>query len=136
MNEQNTFYIKILSPVHIGCDEVYEPIGFVINEADETLTAFDPLDFFRRLDAQTKARYAAICGKGTIESIAELYKFMRNRQFEGASVKVKISKEFVKHYVESIGKNIRDFQKELNQFSIARTSFNPVTQNHTFQGLP
>lgn len=134
MNEQNMFYIKILSPVHIGCDEVYEPSGFVVNEEAETLTAFDPLDFFRNLDAQTKERYAAICGKGSIESIAEFYKFMRNRQFEGSSVKVKLSKEFVNHYRESMGKNIRDFQKELNQFSIARTSFNPITQKPYIPG--
>lgn len=134
MNEQTMFYIKILAPVHIGCDEVYEPAGFVINEPAAMLAAFDPLDFFRSLDAQTKDRYAVICRKGTVESIVELYKFMKNRQFEGPSVKVNLSKEFVNHYKESFSKNTRDFQKELNQFSIARTSYNPTTQKPYIPG--
>jgi CRISPR/Cas system CSM-associated protein Csm5 (group 7 of RAMP superfamily) len=43
MNEQNTFYIKILSPVHIGCDEVYEPAGFIVNEQTEHLPPLIPL---------------------------------------------------------------------------------------------
>src|SRR5208283_637615 len=103
MNEQNTFYIKILSPVHIGCDEVYEPAGFIVNEQTETFTAFDPLDFFRKLDDKNKDRYAEICRKGTIESIAELYKFMKNQQYDGLSVN--LSKEFVKHYKESLAKS-------------------------------
>ena len=34
MNKQ-TFkcYIKTLSPIHVECDEVYEPTGFVMDEA-------------------------------------------------------------------------------------------------------
>lgn len=132
MNESNTFYIKILSPVHIGCDDVYEPSGFIVKEQAQTLSAFDPLDFFKSLDERTRAQYAAICAKGTIESIFELYKFMKNRTFDGATVH--LSKGFVKHYKECLSKSFRDFQREMNQFSIARTSFNPNSQKPYLPG--
>ena len=88
MDEQNMFYIKILSPVHIGCDEVYEPAGFIVDEQAGTLVAFDPLDFFRSLDAKTKENYSSICGRGNIESILELYKFMKGKHFTGHAVDV------------------------------------------------
>lgn len=132
MNESNTFYIKILSPVHIGCDDVYEPTGFIVNEQAKTLSAFDPIDFFRSLDDRMKAQYAAICAKGTIESIFELYKFMKNRTFDGATVH--LSEGFVKHYSDCLSKSSRDFQKEMNQFSIARTSFSPNSQKPYLPG--
>ncbi len=35
------YYLQTLSPLHIGCDEVYEPMTFVINEKEGTLTYFD-----------------------------------------------------------------------------------------------
>lgn len=132
MNESNTFYIKILSPVHIGCDDVYEPSGFIVKEQAQTLSAFDPLDFFKSLDERTRAQYAAICAKGTIESIFELYKFMKTQSFDGATVH--LSKGFVKHYKECLSKSFRDFQREMNQFSIARTSFNPNSQKPYLPG--
>jgi CRISPR type III-A/MTUBE-associated RAMP protein Csm5 len=132
MNESNTFYIKILSPVHIGCDDVYEPSGFIVKEQAQTLSAFDPLDFFKSLDDRAKAQYAAICAKGTIESIFELYKFMKTQSFDGATVH--LSKGFVKHYKECLSKSFRDFQREMNQFSIARTSFNPNSQKPYLPG--
>lgn len=132
MNKTNTFYIKILSPVHIGCDDVYEPTGFVVNEQTETLSVFDPLDFFRSLDERTKVQYAAICSKGTVDSIFELYRFMRNRPCDGATVN--LSKGFVKHYKDCLSKSSRDFQREMNQFSIARTSFSPNSQKPYLPG--
>ncbi|HOU51744.1 MAG: type III-A CRISPR-associated RAMP protein Csm5 [Smithella sp.] len=132
MNKTNTFYIKILSPVHIGCDDVYEPTGFVVNEQTETLSVFDPLDFFRSLDERTKVQYAAICSKGTVDSIFELYRFMRNRTYDGATVN--LSKGFVKHYKDCLSKSSRDFQREMNQFSIARTSFSPNSQKPYLPG--
>ena len=72
MKTENRFYIRILSLVHIGCDEVYEPMGFIVDENSCTLTAFDPLDFFRSLSPGDKTRFADICRKGTIASLLEL----------------------------------------------------------------
>jgi len=40
--------ISTLSPVHIGCDEVFEPTNFVINEG--LLHVLDPADIAAELD--------------------------------------------------------------------------------------
>jgi CRISPR-associated protein Csm5 len=135
MKNEHCFYIRTLSPVHIGCDEVYDPPGFVVDENAGTLTAFDPLDFFRNLGVQDKGRYADICRKGTIESILELYKFMRGKQFDGHTVGM--CSGLVEQYKKTLGISARDqrkIQQELNNFSISRTSFSPTTQKPFIPG--
>jgi CRISPR-associated protein Csm5 len=135
MKIENRFYIRILSPIHLGCDEVYDPTGFVVDENAGTLTAFDPLDFFRNLGLQDKVRYADICRKGTIESIIELYKFMRGKQFRGHSVE--ICDGLVAQYQKTLvisANDRRKIQQELNNFSISRTSFSPTTQKPFIPG--
>ena len=133
--EEKTLYIRILSPVHVGCDEVYDPTGFIINEDAATLTAFEPMDFFRSLNAQDKSRYAAICSKGTIESILELYKFMRGKHLAGHIVGA--CKGLIAHYQRTLSMSLGDrrrIQQELNNFSISRTAFNPTTQKPYIPG--
>ena len=129
------FYIKILSPVHIGCDEVYEPAGFIVDEQAGTLVAFDPLDFFRSLDAKTKENYSSICGRGNIESILELYKFMKGKHFTGHAVDVcrGLMAQYQKTLRIPLGDR-RKIQQELNNFSISRTAFNPITQKPYLPG--
>ncbi|HNS56123.1 MAG TPA: type III-A CRISPR-associated RAMP protein Csm5 [Smithellaceae bacterium] len=129
MMEENKFYIRILAPMHIGCDEVYDPTGFIINEDTNTLTVFEPMDFFKSLDSNAKSSYATICSKGTLESILELYKFMRGKRFGGRHISV--SKGLVAQYKKTLEIRMTDrkkIQQELNNFSISRTSFNPTTQ--------
>ncbi len=127
MKTENRFYIRILSPVHVGCDEVYEPMGFIVDENSCTLTAFDPLDFFRALTPQDKDRYAAVSRKGTIVSLLEFYGLMKGKRFQGHDVKM--SQGLVDHYRQTLSMkpsegNSRKVQQELNNFSIARTAFN------------
>lgn len=135
MKNENRYYIRILAPMHIGCDEVYDPTGFTVDENGGGLTAFDPLDFFRSLDTREKSRYANICGRGTIESIIELYKFMRGKSFDGHAVG--LCGGFITLYKKTLGISTRDrrkIQQELNSFSISRTSFDPVTQKPYIPG--
>jgi CRISPR-associated protein Csm5 len=125
MKNEDRFYIRILSPVHVGCDEVYEPMGFVVDEMTATLTAFDPLDFFRALPTPDREWYASISRKGTIVSLLELYKFMKGKHFPGHVVRM--SKGLVEHYRQTLSMtgDERKIQQELNNFAIARTAFNP-----------
>lgn len=135
MSEEKTNFIRIISPVHVGCDEVYEPMGFVVDENTCTLTAFDPLDFFRHLGQQDKDHFTAICRKGSLESIMELSKFMRNKRFDGYVLDV--CRGFVEHYIKSLSASIKDsrkIQQELNNFTIARTAFSPTTQQPYIPG--
>lgn len=118
--------IEILSPVHIGCDEVYEPTGFVVDEANSRMTAFNPISFVGSLEPSEKQRFSAICAKGSIGSILEIYQFMRGRQAEGRQIRV--CPGFVDTYERTLRLqpgNEKRIKQELNSFLIPRTSFCP-----------
>lgn len=132
MNATGDFLIRILSPVHMGCDEVYEPLEFVLDEEAKTLTSFDPLDFFSSLDRKDRDSFATACAKGTLESLLELLKFMRGRKSRGH--KVDVSGGLVEDYRRTLGIRAGDqrrIQQELNSFQIQRTAFDPHT-NHPY----
>ncbi len=113
-------YIKTRSPVHIGCDEVYEPTGFVMNEKVKQIVVFNPFEFIGELSETERNEFNAICSKGTVLSILEMYKFLRNKRAEGRTVDV--CNGFVKHYNKTLSMNTVN-EKALNSFSLPRTSF-------------
>jgi len=127
-------YIKTLSPIHIGCDEVYEPAGFVMDEQNRQIIVFNPVDFITDLSDEDKITFNDICSKGSISSILELYKFLRNKPAEGR--KVDICKGFVDHYNKILGMNVfdRKIQWELKNFSVPRTSFLQIDQRPYIPG--
>ena len=126
MKETISCYIEIVSPIHIGCDETYEPTGFVVDEPSAQLTAFDPLEFIRNLTPEDKKQLSAICLKGTIGSLLEIYKFFSTKKAEGK--KVHLSAGFLAHYKKTLSMsthNERQIKQELNNFTISRTAFLP-----------
>ncbi len=129
MEKPLKFKLHILSPVHIGCDDVYEPTNFVIDEKKQRLIEFDPLDFIKSLSAEEKQRFTAICMQGNVSSIVNIYKFISGKQVKGREVE--IAKELISQYkrVRDLPTYGRDSEKkirqELNQFAIGRTAYNP-----------
>ncbi len=123
------FQLKVISPLHIGCDEVYEPTSFVINETQKELIAFQPADFLRRLDESERKQFSTICQKGTIGSLLEIYKFIRHHAKNAQGECVAVSASLVEHYQTTMNlpANERRIQQELNNFLINRTSFLPLT---------
>ena len=120
-------YIKIVSPVHIGCDEVYEPTSFVVDEKTMTLTAFDLFTLFERITPNEQTDFSKICLKGTIESILEVYKFLQGRKIDGKQVD--ICSGLLKHYRNTLSipvNNRHQIQNQLNRFSIGKTAFNTI----------
>jgi len=113
--------LQNFSPIHIGCDEVYEPTGFVVDRKNNCLTIFDPLLFIAKLNQFDREKFSAICKKGTIESILEIYKFFQNRPVQGRSVK--ICNGFMDHYNQVLKLPQIKIKKELNRFKIERTAF-------------
>lgn len=127
MNEWNRFCLRTLSPLHVGCDEVYEPMAFVVDEEAGFLTGFDAFDFIRSLDGKDRNAFLEICRKGTIASILEVYKFMCGRRCAGSSVPV--CGGFIEQYRRTLDLPVHDsrrIQQELGNFVIARTAFNPT----------
>lgn len=115
--------LRVVTPLHLGCDEVYEPTCFSVDETNHRLTVFDPMVLTSTLSEEERQRFSAICMKGTIQSILELYKFFRNITATGRSIE--LSNGFVGHYqkILSIEANEKNLLHNLNQFQIARTAF-------------
>ncbi|HHT9125977.1 MAG TPA: type III-A CRISPR-associated RAMP protein Csm5 [Candidatus Brocadiia bacterium] len=116
--------LHIISPVHIGCDDVYEPTSFKIDEENKKLIAFDPMDFIKSLSPQYRQEFTKICMKGNISSIVEIYRFISDKQVNGREVE--ICNDFLSHYREVL--NLRgevEIRRKLSQFEISRTAYNP-----------
>jgi len=116
--------LQTVTPVHIGCDEVYEPTAFTVDEAQRHLTVVSPLRLIQSFSADDRTRFSAICRQGSVASILEIYKFLRHRQFEGRTVAV--CSDFIGHYrstLEIPARDERRAQNELNKFEIPRTAF-------------
>jgi len=124
--------IKTFSPVHIGCDDLYEPTGFAVDDKTNSLVVFDPVSFISSLNRDDRNRFSEICKKGTIESIIEIYRFLRNRPLRGKSVS--FCKGFKKHYDNVLGLTAGKIKQELNKFEIQRTAYSPFDQRPYIPG--
>ena len=127
--------LHIISPVHIGCDDVYEPTGFVVDKTAKKLIAFDQLEFVRKLSPLDRSKFLALCEKGTLDSILEIYKFMWHLPGIPSGHTVDVSKGFLETYERVATKlNPRDAKQELNKFQIGRTSYLPSDQSPYIPG--
>lgn len=128
MNSQTFFVrIKTASPVHIGSDEVYEPTGFVLDEKDKTLVSFDPYNFISKLDGDSVKEFSAICQKGTLMSLVEVYRFVNRNKHLADGHRVRVSDDFVSHFQKTMKlTREKEIQQEFNRYQIARTAFNPL----------
>lgn len=127
--------IRILSPVHLGCDEAYEPTGFVVDNTKDELVVFDPTAFISGLSDEDKKRLSEICSQGTVGSILAVYKFLQRREAEGK--RVNLCNGFLEHYDQVLGLSSNDefsIKKSLNKFIIERTAFNPYDQRPYIPG--
>ncbi len=125
MSETVPCLIRTLAPVHVGADEVYEPLGFVIDEQKSCLLAFEPGDFLMRLPEADRLRFLDICRRGTIESLLEIYRFYHDRRRQAQGHEVAVCRGLVDHYQEVVQArgDARRLQRTLNQFTIHRTAF-------------
>lgn len=118
--------LHIISPVHIGCDDVYEPTSFVIDEKKSKLIEFDPMDFIRSLSPRDKQEFTRICMEGNVSSIVKLYNFISNKKSGGREIDIPSGLITQYERVKKLStNNEREIRQELNQFSISRTAYNP-----------
>ena len=117
------FKLKVVSPMHIGCDEVYEPTGFVVDEQKKELISFEPADFLGKLEQQDLDNFSVICRKGSVQSLLEIYKFIRLHKQHASGRLVAVSDAFVTHYNKTLSLQPARVQQELNKFLIGRTAY-------------
>lgn len=128
MNKPFKVRIHIASPVHLGCDDVYEPTGFVIDRKLKKLVHFDPYDFVDSLSSAERKKFTDICGKGTIESILEILKFMDGKSDSSTGRQINISDGLIDNLQKVLAIPLHDsrrIKQELNKFIISRTSYLP-----------
>lgn len=131
MSSNNTYLkvrLHVMSPLHIGCDSVYEPTSFVIDDVTKKLIAFDPVSFVKMLNTQERADLVSIVDKGDIASIIKLYQFVYSKKSKITGKTVSVASGVINRYrdVKRLStKDARAIQKELNKFEIDRTAYNP-----------
>jgi CRISPR-associated protein Csm5 len=117
--------LTILAPVHLGADDVYEPLGFVIDEEKACLIAFEPWAFLEKLPERDRQEFIRLCQKGTVTSLLELYRFFRERRRLAQGRVVDVCPGLVEHYRQVMQTKGKDWeiQKTINQFTIHRSAF-------------
>ncbi|MBE0426425.1 MAG: type III-A CRISPR-associated RAMP protein Csm5 [Nitrospirae bacterium] len=128
--------LHVLSPIHIGCDDVYEPTSFVIDTDKKKLVSFDPLAFIRTLTDRERQELTAIAQKGTLPSIIEIYRFIFNKRSSIKGNEISISQGIIDRYisVKSLALNDRNIKQELNNFIIPRTAYHPYNNTPYIPG--
>jgi len=119
--------ISTLSPIHIGCGEVYEPSNFVI--AEGLLHALDPADLAAELSETERKQLVALAEGG--EPIGALQRFFRDHteRFSALSRhQVALAEVVVREYEKKAGKATQrgpSGDASYNDFHILRTAYRP-----------
>lgn len=127
MEQPLKFRLHIVSPVHIGCDDVYEPTCFHLDESRKKIVVFDEIAFIKSLSPDELNRFSQICMEGTILSIPKIYGFIGGKKPAGREID--IASGLIENY-----RRVKEFQRtkderrvrqELNNFTMSRTAYTP-----------
>lgn len=120
--------LHVLSPIHIGCGDEYEPTSFVVDPGSNKLVSFDMFRFIEGLEDDQRKTMAEIADKGSLASIIELYRFIFSQLSKIRGCEVELSDSVVARYmkVKELPLNEAKLKQELNNFRIPRTAYNPL----------
>ncbi|MEW6108106.1 MAG: type III-A CRISPR-associated RAMP protein Csm5 [Nitrospirota bacterium] len=116
--------LHILSPIHIGCDDVYEPTSFVIDEKKGKLIEFDPMVFIKALNKQERDELSKVCSGDNLLSILKTIKRLYRPNIKGHEVD--IASGLLDHYKKVQTLSTYDKKVVINQFTMQRTAYNPL----------
>lgn len=117
--------LKVISPIHIGCGDYYEPTNFVIDTETKKLLHFDPLELVLNMDENEKKEFIKVCSDN---KILEIYRFI-NKTFTKHKDKINSIKEV--NIVEDLSLHYQEVLQSkqdsvINQFVIEKTIRNPI----------
>ncbi len=129
--------LHIITPIHIGTDDVYEPFSFVIDEKKRVLIEFDQLKLMDFLQSDDIQRLASIAEK---EDLLLIYKTLKNlyekykAKYHGDEVSV--PEELIRRYLEILrmGYFNTEAKEAINKFQIHKTIYNPNDKNPYIPG--
>ena len=116
--------LHVLSPIHIGMGDAYDPTQFVIDK-DGLMYVFDTNDFLKSLSFEKSEEFCKLADNAN--NPVPVFRFFREN-FDKTKVKyreVKVSKELCERY-EQICNSGSLSKDAINQFELRRNIFNPV----------
>lgn len=122
MNKPIKIRLHVLSPTHIGCDDVYEPTSFVIDEKRKKLIEFDPIDFIKNLKPQEVAEFTKITSGDNLLAIFKAIERFYKPEIKGREVDV--TDFLIEHYRKILSMGTFDKKAVINQFTINKTAYN------------
>lgn len=128
ITSSRALFISTLSPVHIGCDEVFEPSNFVIH--DGLLHALDPTDLAESLNIKERQQLAGLADQR--EPIGAIQRFFRDHaeRFSGlARHQIAVAESIVNEYNSKAGVATQRGpagEATYNVFPIARTAYRSI----------
>lgn len=138
-------YIRLLSPLHVGTGEVYEPTNFFIHAEKKYMGVIEFEKLCSYLTKHEVDKFIELCKDGSLKSIIKLYsliddfclKLLNGNKKDFLIRKIPVSSYFVKHY-----QKVKDLQyeinqeviKEFNKFTISRTAFSPNEKHPIIPG--
>jgi CRISPR-associated protein Csm5 len=122
-----------MSPIHIGCGEVYEPTSFRVDSDKGKLYPFDPIDLIDSLDESgRKALDTASSGDNLLTIIQEIARLADVAKVPSLS-SVDMATGLRKHYDTVMKMSTYKKEEVINQFTLERTAYNP---NGAFPYIP
>ncbi|KUJ83442.1 MULTISPECIES: RAMP superfamily CRISPR-associated protein [Microbulbifer] len=130
--QQETLTLSTLSPVHLGCDEHYQPTEYVMEDGNLYALGQRAL-----LAALSPEQLASACGADSLVALRSLLYRQRMQLMPHARHVVACSPALQRHYeqvvdkaaqVESRGRRVQ------NNLEIQRTAFNPHSQQPIIPG--
>ena len=128
--------ISTLSPIHIGCDDVYEPSNFVIH--DGLLHALELTELAAELSPSEHQQLSRLAEDR--EPVGSIQRFFKSKAARLAAIsghQVAVADGIAKEYEEKIGRPVQHGTggaATYNVFPIARTAFSPFDNTPYFPG--
>jgi CRISPR-associated protein Csm5 len=124
--------ISTLSPVHIGCDEDYDPTNYVIE--NHTLHEFEPSAVQKALTIQDRRELLRIVSNPNnqrmLQEVQAFFYQRRHVLIMVAKRRVPVVQKLVEFYQGRVGQTVQtegDGSQLINKLAIGRTFFNPVS---------
>ncbi|HAA83649.1 MULTISPECIES: type III-A CRISPR-associated RAMP protein Csm5 [Thermodesulfobacterium] len=132
--------VETLTPVHIGCDDFYEPTSFVIDPETNHLYYLSLWNLIENLQNDDWHELNKISEIKGPKALIELYKFYCYRilpKIKNFYIKkvLRIPSDLGKRYVELLKLNRdKDILQNFNRLAIPRTYYNPLTEEPIIPG--
>lgn len=130
--ERYSLSISLLSPVHIGCGEDFDPTSYVI--ANGSLCAFDPLSAATAIGKCGQDELLRAVTGNTANALLDTQRalYRQRRQLESvATLRIPVVEDVTQHYESRIGRVAQREQNNaavIHRLEIARASYDPLTQ--------